>query len=241
MTEKINNSNHGKGSQYPGSQEQGSPDDDSLYDDSNAESREVIRRALAAAAEEGPKDPGDCPSLDVIAQLVDKQLDAEEEDRVMEHLAQCEKCSEVYIMTSRMKTAADKREKESTGKSNLIMMMPRHRLALAASVIVAVVSLFIVYKVMWSPGGVKPFETTIDVDAKFGKYLFDTTTDTISGSKNLGDIRRFMAEHGHQLPEKDFKECRIQWPGAGSKSFFQPPGKIRVKWEKGVLVITVIK
>ena len=139
-----------------------------------------------------------------------------------------------------MKKAADKREKAGTGSSNIIMM-PHRKLALAATVVVAVVSLFLVYKVMWSPDGMKPFEVTMEIDAGFGKYLFDTTSDSISGGKDLGNIRRYMAKHGRNLPEEGFKECRIHWPGAGSKSLLRPPVKIKAKWENGILLITVIK
>jgi len=78
---------------------------------------------------------GDCPTLEEIATLVEGNCSARERDHIMKHLSACKECYDTFILSSDIK---DKSLKKTP--------LPYRPLALAASVLLVILSLFILYK-----------------------------------------------------------------------------------------------
>jgi hypothetical protein len=85
---------------------------------------------------------GDCLSIEEIAELVDGSIDKKQRDLRMAHLASCDTCYETYLLAS-----------EITDRNEIIVRKTDYYkpLTIAASVLVAVFSLFLYYKVILSP------------------------------------------------------------------------------------------
>ncbi len=78
---------------------------------------------------------GDCPSFEEIAALIDKRVKGKRRDEIMKHLSICDKCYKIFLMSSHLI------EKKSTRKYHIF-----HPMALAASVVIVLLSIFLFYK-----------------------------------------------------------------------------------------------
>jgi hypothetical protein len=81
----------------------------------------------------------ECLPLEAIAQLVEKKISGKQQDRMMSHLARCSSCYETFLLSSQIHSEPHP-EIKTTEKS--VFFRP---LALAASVVVLVVSLVVVH------------------------------------------------------------------------------------------------
>jgi len=78
---------------------------------------------------------GDCPSFEEIAALVENKLKGKRRDKIMRHISTCDKCYKIYLMSSSLI------DKKSARKYYIF-----HPLALAASVVIVILSIFLFYK-----------------------------------------------------------------------------------------------
>lgn len=78
---------------------------------------------------------GDCPSFEEIAALIDKRIKGKRRDGIMKHLSCCDKCYKIFLMSSHLI------EKKSTRKYHIF-----HPMALAASILIVVLSIFLFYR-----------------------------------------------------------------------------------------------
>ncbi len=92
-----------------------------------------IGKALSKSI--GNLEKGDCPSFEEIAALVENKLKGKRRDRIMRHLSICDKCYKIFLMSSSLI------DKKSTKKYYIF-----HPLALAASVVIVLLSIFLFYK-----------------------------------------------------------------------------------------------
>jgi len=121
--------------------------------------------------------PGRCPTSEEIAALIDGKLSQENRDKILHHLSSCNFCYDTFILTS------DLKRKEFKKESNpLVIFKP---LALAASIIIVIFSIYLFYK-----GG-----------------LPKTTKELVnSDSSELKDEKTRV--HPAPLPENNFQEER---------------------------------
>lgn len=85
----------------------------------------------------------ECLQLEQIAVLVDGKIRGRERDRVMTHLASCDRCYEVFLQTADL------------CREKIIPLERKHftpALRLAASFVIAAFSLFLIYKILFIPG-----------------------------------------------------------------------------------------
>ena len=92
-----------------------------------------IGKALSKSI--GSLEKGDCPSFEEIAALVENKLKGKRRDKIMRHLSICDKCYKIFLMSSSLI------DKKSTRKYHIF-----HPLALAASILIVVLSIFLFYK-----------------------------------------------------------------------------------------------
>lgn len=78
---------------------------------------------------------GDCPSFEEIAALIDKRVKGKRRDEIMKHLSCCDRCYKVFLISSHLI------EKKSTRKYHIF-----HPMALAASILIVVLSIFLFYR-----------------------------------------------------------------------------------------------
>lgn len=81
----------------------------------------------------------ECLSLETIAQLVEKKISGKQQDRMMSHLARCSSCYETFLLSFQIHSEPHP-EIKTTEKPFFI-----RPLALAASVVVLVISLVVVH------------------------------------------------------------------------------------------------
>ena len=111
---------------------------------------EEIGALLSASLKETPA--GSCLSLEEIATLIDGKNTVEERSRLMKHLASCDRCYETFLLTASLseRTApvpdAGERELKTLRKPYL-----SRSFRMAASLIVALFSLFLFYKIVFIP------------------------------------------------------------------------------------------
>ena len=92
-----------------------------------------IGRALSESV--GNLEKGDCPSFEEIAALVENKLKGKGRDKIMRHISTCDKCYKIFLMSSHLI------EKKSTRKYHIF-----HPMALAASVVIVLLSIFLFYR-----------------------------------------------------------------------------------------------
>lgn len=97
---------------------------------------EAVTSALRGTA------TGECASLEDIAALVEGNLDAGAREALMEHMASCDRCYETFLLTGSLK------EKEAPVRKKNFLSSP---MRLAASIFVAVFSVFLIYKLVYIP------------------------------------------------------------------------------------------
>ncbi len=93
---------------------------------------------------------GNCPEMEKISLLVEGRLTGEDRDTMMTHLSSCRDCYETFLLTTEL---YQKSQKVTNGIRQPIRFRP---LALAASALIVVVSLIVLYKTgsiekSWSP------------------------------------------------------------------------------------------
>ncbi len=103
---------------------------------------ERLGNVLSAGLLEAETD--ECVDAEVIAGLVDGALpaDNEERDKVMKHLSSCDTCYEIYMLTAGLLAEEERKEE----KSNIIWLRLKP-LALAATILIAVVAMYLFFKV----------------------------------------------------------------------------------------------
>jgi hypothetical protein len=103
---------------------------------------ERLGNVLSAGLLEAETD--ECVDAEVIASLVDGALpaDNQERDKVMKHLSSCDTCYEIYKLTADLLAEEERKEE----KSNIIRLRFKP-LALAATILIAVVAMYLFFKV----------------------------------------------------------------------------------------------
>ncbi len=168
----------------------------------NGENSQKLGEVLAKALRQ--VQVSDCLSAGELALLVESKttgkaenskLTAGEADRMMAHLASCDNCYETYLLLSQLK----KKEMKLASRSRKFFA---HPLRLAASIIIAVFSLFLFYKIAFIPGALKqadelrrpdmvsesvmeyePAEPSLDAPAPAEKPLKEEVEKTTAGRK----------------------------------------------------------
>lgn len=117
-------------------------DKDKLSSSVGASVDERLGNVLSAGLLEAETD--ECVDAEVIAGLVDGALpaDNEERDKVMKHLSSCDTCYEIYMLTAGLLAEEERKEE----KSNIIRLRFKP-LALAATILIAVVAMYLFFKV----------------------------------------------------------------------------------------------
>lgn len=159
---------------------------------------------------------GACLQLEEIACLVDGKTRGRERDRVMTHLASCDRCYEVFLLTA------------EPGRGEIIPMKRTFftpALRLAASFIIAVFSLFLIYKIVFIPGaGQKQKPAVMEKSAAPAEPLAER-------SHGLGgDVREKNKEAAGPPTAESEKKGDLQT--AAKKDFFADERKPRREEEK---------
>jgi hypothetical protein len=116
----------------------------SLSIEAGAAVNERLGSVLAAGLKEA--EPGECLNPEIIAGLVDGTLpvDSEERDEIMKHLSACDSCCEIYLLSAGLQEEEEGKEK---GKKDNIIRFRYKSLALAATILIAVVAMYLFFKV----------------------------------------------------------------------------------------------
>jgi len=101
------------------------------------QSAEALGRSLVAAVSSDMI--GDCPDVETLAALVEGALAGEKKNAVMKHTAACSSCSEIFLL------AGDLLADEPVHRSKRRSFALYKPLALAASLLVVVVSIYVFY------------------------------------------------------------------------------------------------
>ncbi len=94
---------------------------------------EILGQTLSRALHRDQ--PVGCLNPEEMAALVDGRLQGEQRDRLMHHISACDRCYDIFILSAEMQ--------EDMGKKRIVVFRP---LALAASVLLVVLSIVIIYK-----------------------------------------------------------------------------------------------
>lgn len=171
-----------------------------------------------------------CLSSEEIAAFIEKKLENNEKKRVMEHLSYCSDCTDVYLVSLRLK----KKEK----KSNIIRF---NRMALAASVLFMIIALGIIYKIGFEPGNSSRFYAQINAGGELNNFLLKTSRKRISDSRTMNHILGLLKKQGHNVENYKINSIQIKKSPQHSRSFFnQTIKKIEIIVENGILKINLL-
>lgn len=190
-------------------------------------SRKLIRQAQSVAASD-EADRELCPPMEDIAALADGRLKEDEEERIMKHLSACDSCYRTFLLGSRLNEAGSL-------KRNIIAFRP---LALAASILIAVVSLFFVYRTLFPPV-TKP--AVLELNKDLAAFLQNSGDKKITDAQTLKRLVELLKDHGCAIPGQEVIECRIRWPQGNTKFLFILPERAEIKLKHGRLEIKILK
>lgn len=153
---------------------------------------------------------GDCISLEEMAALIDGNVKDTERDRMMSHLASCDRCYETFLLTSELSE-----EKIIPLKRTFFS----HPMRLAASIVIAAFSLFLFYKIVFMPG--------------FRDKLVPTTSEPGKVSPAPVMKEGYKLEKREEIPEKIEPEeegtvpetTAVMDKAAAAEKAAQPPAK----------------
>jgi len=98
---------------------------------------------LSASLKEAGDSTDQCPSPEDIAALVEGRITGQKKDEIMKHISSCDTCCETFILASELHKEAMAPLQAPKERSNIIFFRP---LALAASILIVVISLYIFFK-----------------------------------------------------------------------------------------------
>jgi hypothetical protein len=159
---------------------------------------------------------GDCLPLEEIATLVDGHVEMNDRDRIMNHLASCDRCYEVFLLTSGL------------NKQKIIPMtrtLFSHPMRLAASIIIAAFSLFLFYKIVFIPGISDKPDLKIEPVKEAAAPLMKEKYESEKREKGRGVLR--MAEKSKT--EEGGRAIPAGKPAAESPRGKKQPGKAATK------------
>lgn len=222
----------------------------------------IIGQALARAIRETSRDE-ECPPLEDIAALIDGKLDTVKKDRLMEHLAHCDKCYETFSMSYEL----IKEEKKKSWS-----FVPY---AIAASILI--ISGYFIYSNYLTQGNqiqiaqdktkvetetppdrpvvsqpdVKPKEkekkespvliAMVELNSEAKELIINTKDNTIRDEKFVNDIVKALKIESKDFRQSKIEEVRIEWPDTKVKSLFLIPDKAEVELKNGVLTIKILE
>jgi hypothetical protein len=98
---------------------------------------------LSASLKEAGDSTDQCPSPEDIAALVEGRITGQKKDEIMKHISSCDACRETFILAAELNKEAMAPLQAPKERSNIIFFRP---LALAASILIVVISLYIFFK-----------------------------------------------------------------------------------------------
>jgi hypothetical protein len=120
---------------------------------------------LSASLREVGDRTDQCPSPEDIAALVDGRITGQKRDEIMKHISSCDTCCETFILATELYKEAIAPRQAPKERSNIIFFRP---LALAASILIVVISIYLFFKTdvpKTSRQLLETDETTISRDA----------------------------------------------------------------------------
>jgi hypothetical protein len=120
---------------------------------------------LSASLREVDDRTDQCPSPEDIAALVDGRITGQKRDEIMKHISSCDACCETFILAAELRKEAIAPRQAPKERSNIIFFRP---LALAASILIVVISIYLFFKTdvpKTSRQLLETDETTISRDA----------------------------------------------------------------------------
>lgn len=173
---------------------------------------------------------GKCPHPEEIAALVADKVDKAEKSRLMDHILACSSCYKMFALTAKLEQKAEKKKSYSY-----------RTLALAASVIISVLSIFFVYKTFIETGPSEELFVKLRLDNSFQDFLMKTNKEKISDKKVIDEVVNLLKNQGQKINSESVKEMNIKWPENSSKSIFWKPKEVEVKFENGILTIKILE
>jgi len=98
---------------------------------------------LSASLREAEDRTDQCPFPEDIAALVDGRITGQTRDDIMKHISSCDACCETFILAAELHTEAITPGQAPKERSNIIFFRP---LALAASILIVVISIYLFFK-----------------------------------------------------------------------------------------------
>lgn len=174
------------------------------------------RLGIALSRRLRQEQPEECPGPEELAALIDGHLDEEQKDQHMRHISACDRCYEAFILGSQM-------HKETVKRKNIVF----NPLALAASVLIVILSIYIVYKSGLTPKKSEPEYPAAEAVVEHRKAPAPAMKKTFGTDVNKEKAAISPAEK-LQPPRK-----RDSGKGAGRKDEFEdekvPPGHFEAK------------
>jgi Putative zinc-finger len=146
-----------------------------------------LGRLLSQKLGDGSFEQHNCLSSEDIAALVDGSLPEEERDEMMKHLSTCNSCYEVYLLTANLV----QQEESLTGiktHSRITMLKP---LALAASLLIVIFSIYFFYKSDSIPKTSQEFFDMSETDSTAsGDAAMESEEVIVTGKSPIIDSRK---------------------------------------------------
>lgn len=98
---------------------------------------------LSASLREVGDRTDQCPFPEDIAALVDGRITGQKRDEIMKHISSCDACCETFILAAELHKEAIAPSQAPKERSNIIFFRP---LALAASILIVVISIYLFFK-----------------------------------------------------------------------------------------------
>jgi hypothetical protein len=104
---------------------------------------ERFGEVLSAGLRKASDIPHQCPFPEDIATLVDGRITDQKRDEIMKHISSCDACCETFILAAELHKEAIIPSHALKERSNIIFFKP---LALAASILIVVISIYLFFK-----------------------------------------------------------------------------------------------
>lgn len=188
----------------------------------------LMARALSDVMED--TQTGECPHPEEIAAFVADNVDENERSRLMDHILACRSCYEIFALTAKLEQAPEKK-----------ISFSFRTLALAASVVISILSIFFIYKTFIETGSSKDFFVKLRLDKSFQDFLMKTNREKISDKKVINEVVNILESQGQDINSKNVKKLKILWPEKSSKSIFWKPQEVEVIFKEGILTIRILE
>jgi len=185
---------------------------------------EKIGALLSASLKQAQNE--ECLSSEEIAVLIEGNVEANDRDRMMNHLSTCDRCYDVFLLTSGL------------SKQEIVPMRRTffsHPMRLAASIIIAAFSLFLFYKIVFIPGISDKPDLEVETGKEAAAPLMKEGHETEKREKGSGVLRMVEkrgAEAGEKKAARSFKK-RILPAGRPAEEFSPVESQPGIAAKKG--------